>query len=54
METNSKIQKCLRTKVLYVKSISVRKLEAFNKLGFTVILKAPKRYWEKYEVEAAK
>jgi len=34
--------KALKTKVLYVNSISVRKLEALNAKGFTVIFKAPK------------
>jgi hypothetical protein len=37
--TKAKIAECLRTKVVYVKSISDKQLAALNAKGFTVILK---------------
>jgi hypothetical protein len=39
LELGRKIKECLRTKVVYVKSISDKRLAALNAKGFTVILK---------------
>ena len=37
--TEAKIKECLRTKVVYVKSINEERLQALRAKGFTVILK---------------